>query len=148
METMKNKTSHIAKEIAQVLPTFLRHMYPYVFQPIHVPPSQVLALVSIQERGGCTLTQLRKEMHVSAPTITGIIDRLERDGYVKRSTDPHDRRVKNVVLTKKGRNIVSQFRHNIMKRWQYVLTKMPVEMAKTQIKIMRKMTKGFQDGTI
>lgn len=138
----------IAKEISMILPTFLRHMYPYVFQPIPVPPSQVLAMVSIQERGGCTLTELREEMHVSAPTITGIIDRLQRDGYVKRSIDEKDRRVKNVVLTKKGTGIINQFRRNIMKRWQYILSKMPLEMARTQVNIMRKVTKGFTDGSL
>jgi len=138
----------IAKEISGLLPTFIRHMYPYVFQPIHVPPSQVLALVSIQERGGCTLTELKKEMHVSAPTITGIIDRLERDGYVKRTTDQDDRRVKNVVLTRKGEGIVQQFRNNIKKRWQYILSKMPVEMAEVLVTIMTKITKGLTDGKI
>lgn len=138
----------IAKTISELLPTFIRHMYPYVFQPIPVPPSQVLALVSIQERGGCTLTELKKEMHVSAPTITGLIDRLERDGYVKRRNDVNDRRVTNVVLTARGVRLVDQFRGNIRKRWQYILSKTPLEMAEVLVNIMRKITKGFKDGTI
>lgn len=138
----------IAKTISELLPTFIRHMYPYVFEPIPVPPSQVLALVSIQERGGCTLTELKKEMHVSAPTITGLIDRLERDGYVKRRNDVNDRRVTNVVLTARGVRLVDQFRGNIRKRWQYILSKTPPEMAEALVNIMRKITKGFKDGTI
>jgi DNA-binding MarR family transcriptional regulator len=138
----------IAKTISELLPTFIRHMYPYVFQPIPVPPSQVLALVSIQERGGCTLTELKKEMHVSAPTITGLIDRLERDGYVKRRNDVNDRRVTNVVLTARGVRLVDQFRGNIRKRWQYILSKTPLEMAEVLVNIMQKITKGFKDGTI
>lgn len=138
----------IAKTISEILPTFIRHMYPYVFEPIPVPPSQVLALVSIQERGGCTLTELKKEMHVSAPTITGLIDRLERDGYVKRRNDISDRRVTNVVLTARGVRLVDQFRGNIRKRWQYILSKTPLEMAEVLVSIMRKITKGFKDGTI
>lgn len=138
----------IAKTISELLPTFIRHMYPYVFEPIPVPPSQVLALVSIQERGGCTLTELKKEMHVSAPTITGLIDRLERDGYVKRRNDVNDRRVTNVVLTARGVRLVEQFRGNIRKRWQYILSKTPLEMAEALVNIMRKITKGFKDGTI
>jgi DNA-binding MarR family transcriptional regulator len=138
----------IARTISELLPTFIRHMYPYVFQPIAVPPSQVLAMVSIQERGGCTLTELKREMHVSAPTVTGIIDRLVRDGYVRRSPDRNDRRVKNVVLTAKGQKIINQFRVNIRKRWQYILSKTPLNMAETLVIIMQKITKGFKDGTI
>jgi len=143
-----NRADDIAKGISKLLPTFLRHMYPYVFQPIDVPPSQVIAMVSIQERGGCSLSELRKEMHVSAPTITGIIDRLERDGYVKRLADQSDRRVTNVMLTKKGKGIVQQFRNNIRKRWQYILMKMPLEVGESVLNSMGRLTKGFRDGTM
>lgn len=138
----------IAQEISELLPTFLRHMFPYVFAPMEIPPSQVLALVSIKEHKGCTLKQLSEEMHVSAPTITGIIDRLERDKFVKRVPHLNDRRVTNVQLTKKGDGLINRFRGNIRKRWEYILSKMPVEMAETQITIMRKITEGFKDGTI
>ena len=143
-----NKKQVIAKEISQTLPTFLRHMFPYVFQPIKLPPSQVIALVSIQERRDCTLTELRKEMHVSAPTITGIVDRLERDGYINRLPDDKDRRVVHVVLTPKGVEVVQQFRKNIKDRWDYILSKMPVETGATVLQIMRKLTQGFSDGLL
>ena len=143
-----SKADLIAKEISETLPTFLRHMFPYVFEPIHLPPSQILALVSIEERGSCTLGQLKKEMHVTAPTITGIIDRLERDGYVKRISDLKDRRVTNVILTKKGKGIIKQFRTKIMKRWQYILTKMPIEVGDTVLQTLKRMTKGFKDGSL
>ena len=105
-------------------------------------------MVSIQEHNGCTLTELSREMHVSAPTVTGIIDRMERDGYVKRSHDPNDRRVIHVALTKKGEGIVGQFRDNIRKRWQYILSKMPVEVGETVVGIMTRLTKGFKDGAL
>ena len=81
---MSQRAKQVATEISELLPTFLRYMYPYVFGPIPVPPSQVIAMVSIQEKKSCTLTELRHEMHVSAPTVSGIVDRLSRDGYIKR----------------------------------------------------------------
>lgn len=138
----------IAKEIAQTLPTFLRHMFPYVFEPISLPPSQVIALVSIQERKQCSLTDLCKEMHVTAPTVTGIVDRLERDGYVKRVHDTSDRRVIHVILTQKGLSIVEQFRKNIQSRWEYILSKMPAGMGEAVIATLRKLTRGFIDGML
>jgi len=142
------RTQEIAIEISQLLPTFLRHMYPYVFSPMPIPPSQVIACVSIEERQGCTMGELRQEMHVSAPTVSGIVNRLLRDGYLIRERDQEDRRVVNVKLTVKGSKLVKQFRNNIRKRWDYILTKMPNELAETQIKIMRHMVKGFISGTI
>jgi DNA-binding MarR family transcriptional regulator len=49
------------------------------------------------------------------PTITGLIDRLEKSGYVKRSNHPDDRRVYLVYLTGKG-NIVANKALPIVKK--------------------------------
>ena len=145
---MKSTAPKIAQEISLLLPTLMRHMFPYVFQPIHLPPSQIIAIVSIHERGKCRLGDLKKEMHVSAPTITGIINRLERDGYVRRITDRQDRRATNIVLTKKGITILKEFRGNIRKRWLHVLNKLPAETQEALTMTLRRITKGFTDGII
>ena len=138
----------IASHISQIVPIFIRHMYPYVFEPMQVPPSQVLALVAIEEYGGCTLTQLRKEMHVSAPTISGITERLVRDGYITRSVDLNDRRIKNVVLTKKGKKCLEKFRTHIKNRWKQILNKIPMETAQGVMSVLGQITKGLKDGSI
>ena len=39
------------------------------------------------------------------PTVTGLIDRLEKSGYVKRSDHPNDRRVYLIHLTEKGKRV-------------------------------------------
>lgn len=87
-------------------------------------------------------------MHVSAPTITGIADRLERDGYVKRTADKFDRRVTNIALTAKGEALVKEFRTNIEKRWGYVLKKLPSGTPENLIQVLRTITKGLSDGRI
>ncbi len=143
-----NQKEKIAKEISHIVPIFIRHMYPHVFDPIDVPPTQVLAMVAIEEWAGCTLSELQEEMHVSAPTVSGVINRLVRDKYVKRSIDKNDRRVKNVILTKKGEKVLVQFRSNIEKRWAHILSKMPLEMAEGVKEMLTKTTKGFKDGSI
>jgi DNA-binding MarR family transcriptional regulator len=40
------------------------------------------------------------------PTITGIIDRLEKQGLVKRELNPRDRRSQTVLLTDKARGLI------------------------------------------
>jgi DNA-binding MarR family transcriptional regulator len=42
------------------------------------------------------------------PTVTGLIDRLEKSGYVKRSDHPNDRRVYLVHLTEKGSKVAKK----------------------------------------
>lgn len=49
-----------------------------------------------------TPAELAEMASVSRATITGLLDSLERDGYVRREPDPEDRRQMSVNLTAKG----------------------------------------------
>ena len=52
---------------------------------------------------GLLMSDLSQRLMVSNGNITGIIDNLERDGFVERILLPEDRRVRKVRLTDKGR---------------------------------------------
>jgi DNA-binding MarR family transcriptional regulator len=52
---------------------------------------------------GMTLGELSQRMMVTNGNITGLVDRLEDQGLVKRRPSPHDRRVQYVALTANGR---------------------------------------------
>lgn len=145
---MTKPTDHIAQEMSYIIPTFLRHMFPFVFGPMKMPPQQVLAIVCVEEKGQCSLGHLAKELHVSAPTVTGIVDRLERDGYMKRIADEHDRRVINVVITPQAKKVANQFRKNIKQRWAYILNSLPPEDREGPLNMLKKISKGFTDGSI
>lgn len=54
------------------------------------------------------VTELGRRLIIRPPSVTGIIDRLARDGLVKRESLPADRRVKLVSLTPRGRQRVLQ----------------------------------------
>ncbi len=142
------RKDEIAQEMGEVVPIFLMHMFPYVFQTIDVPPSQILALICIQQRECCNSKDLTKDMNVSAPTVSGIISRLEKSGYIKREAAKEDRRVSYLYVTNNGKKITKQLRANIEKRWGYILSKLTVDQGETIIGMMRRLTKGFKDGTI
>jgi DNA-binding MarR family transcriptional regulator len=46
-----------------------------------------------------------ERLHCDPSNITGIVDRLERRGLVKRNATPGDRRVKELELTAEGRRL-------------------------------------------
>ncbi|MEK2472243.1 MarR family transcriptional regulator [Streptomyces noursei] len=48
-----------------------------------------------------------------ASNVTGIVDRLEARALVRRAADPADRRVKNVVATDAGREIIRRVREEM-----------------------------------
>ena len=47
-------------------------------------------------------------LHCDASNVTGIVDRLESRGLLERRVRPDDRRVKELVLTPKGRQVQQQ----------------------------------------
>ncbi len=70
------------------------------------PQYEVLSQISDEE--GIPLTRIGENMNVTGGNITGIVDRLERDGLVKRKRDKEDRRIIRAFFTSKGRNLYSK----------------------------------------
>ena len=56
-----------------------------------------------REQNGLTMGELSKRMLVSNGNVTGIVERLQKEGLVKRWVLPTDRRIYSVGLTPKGR---------------------------------------------
>jgi DNA-binding MarR family transcriptional regulator len=75
---------------------------------IEVTPIQVMLLFFLQKNDGLSLTQISQGLMLENPTVTGLIDRLEKSGYVKRSDHPNDRRVYLVYLTEKGNMVANK----------------------------------------
>ena len=70
---------------------------------------QALALHMLHAAGGrLAARDLGRECHMLASTITGVIDRLETAGHVRRERDQRDRRVVWVTLTDAGRELVDR----------------------------------------
>jgi DNA-binding MarR family transcriptional regulator len=53
----------------------------------------------VERRGGLTAGELAAAAGLTSGAITGVIDRLERAGYVRRARDPDDRRKVSVSVT-------------------------------------------------
>jgi DNA-binding MarR family transcriptional regulator len=75
---------------------------------IEATPIQVMLLFFLQQNNGLSLTQISQGLMLENPTVTGLIDRLEKLGYVKRSDHPNDRRIYLVYLTEKGNKVANK----------------------------------------
>ncbi|WP_262287368.1 MarR family winged helix-turn-helix transcriptional regulator [Micromonospora sp. MA102] len=60
-------------------------------------------LLVLLRAGDSTHREMAERCFVRPATLTGIVDTLERDGFVARRRDPHDRRSVQLSLTDKGR---------------------------------------------
>ena len=133
-----NKTDQIAEEVATLMPMIARRILLGFFQSIDITQTQVFTIMTLSERSPVRLSQLRKKLQISAPTVTGIVDRLERSGYVARLPDQKDRRVINVDLTAKGRDIAKKLKKTLKTKWKGLLSKLPVGDQNNYVGILRK----------
>lgn len=76
--------------------------------PLGITHRQFQVLAWLVYAGDMTQRELTERMHVEAPTLAGILDRMERDGWISRQEDPTDRRQKIVSATERANPIWSQ----------------------------------------
>ena len=60
---------------------------------------------ALAERNGLESSELAESTMILKPSMTGIVDRLERDGLVERRKDRHDGRKNCIWLTRKARRL-------------------------------------------
>ncbi|MHC4108867.1 MAG: MarR family winged helix-turn-helix transcriptional regulator [Planctomycetota bacterium] len=70
----------------------------------HVRPAYLGVLLSLWLEDGLKVVELGRRAGLEPSTMTGLLDRMERDGLLSRSADPEDRRAQRIHLTNKGRD--------------------------------------------
>ena len=61
--------------------------------------SQFFLLIALYEENGILISRLSDKVAVDKATLTGLLDRMERDDLVVRKADPDDRRAIRIFLT-------------------------------------------------
>ena len=65
-------------------------------------PSHGDILVCLYKNGKMTMKDIANSIHRTKPTVTVLVDKLEKLGYIKREASDEDNRSTNIVLTQKG----------------------------------------------
>jgi MarR family transcriptional regulator for hemolysin len=60
---------------------------------------QAQVLGCLAHDGPIAQNKLADRMRIEPPTLVGVLDRMERDGWIRRDADPHDRRRKVIQPT-------------------------------------------------
>lgn len=70
--------------------------------------SQIGALLRIFRGGRSSVSDIGDNLGVTSAAASQMLERLVQQGLILRKEDPEDRRVKQVVLTDKGREILQE----------------------------------------
>jgi DNA-binding MarR family transcriptional regulator len=91
-----------------------------LLRPLNVSAAGGLALGILRDRGPLSPSELSERLIVTRATVTGVIDSLERRGFVRRSANPVDRRSLLVEITPAGLGVLHELRtivHRSEKAW-------------------------------
>ena len=129
-----NESRKIAEQVSTLMPNIIRKIVFEFFQSCDIPQAQLFVLMNLFEKGPRRFTDLVSDLQVSAPTMTGIVDRMEQGSFVKRMPDPNDRRAILVHLTPGGDKVAQKLRAVAVDRWATILDKLSPKDAKSFLK--------------
>lgn len=103
---MNNNNELLIKSIVLAVRRTSRALYldsRRMVKTIGLSNPQCMVINTINTNGPCSLSELSRYLNVSAANMTGLIDRLEKKGIVRRNRKEGDRRITIVELTENGK---------------------------------------------
>ena len=107
---------------------------------------QLFVLDHLAQSGEIKMKELAVFIGVTTATMTGVINRLVRDGYVARVYDPLDRRVIRVKLTSKASNLIKQFNEERRKAVTNVFSQITAQERSQYLNILNKISEIVNKG--
>ncbi len=142
MQVPKKETYIIQKETRYA--ALFIHM---VAQHMNIQFADIRCLNFLMNNTSATAGEIAKETGLTTGAVTAMIDRLEKSGFVKRESDPDDRR-KTIVTLKSDKfrksNIANDFFAKDVKK---LLSTFSKQEQKTIIKWNQEMTKVLKEKT-
>ena len=83
----------------------MRRFFEFQMKKYGITPPQFEVLISPWTEDGLVLSDLSKRLSRDGPTITGIIDRMEKKNLVRRERSSRDRRVIKVFIAPKAKEM-------------------------------------------
>ncbi len=100
----RDKTRSIIFSIRKLIQA--GELYSKELSKIHsISAAQLNCLLALFEYGSLPPSQIAKHMLVKSSTVTGVVDRLEQKGLVRRVRNSPDRRIVTVELTQAGNQL-------------------------------------------
>jgi DNA-binding MarR family transcriptional regulator len=105
---------------------------------------QLTVVKMLESMGDLSLSELSDAIRAQNSTVTGIIDRMEREELVERIRSTQDRRVVYIRLTEKGRKLAREIPHEPIVIFREALDGLTAAETKETLKIVNKITARFR----
>jgi len=91
----------------------------------HIRPAYLGVLMCLWRQDGVKVVDLGRCAGLEPSTMTGLLDRMERDGLVQRKPNPRDRRAQLIFLTELGREVEGSVNAVIDQTLDHILRGIP-----------------------
>lgn len=81
----------------------LRHALDHTVRPFKLTSAQFDVLQILMHNDGLPHRELQRRLAIASPTLTNILDVLEREGHVERRADENDARIKTIHMSPEAR---------------------------------------------
>ncbi len=108
----------------------------------NITPVQYAALSAAKRQPGMDQRTLASSIGFDTSTIGGVIDRLERRGLIERQASESDRRVRLLVVTTAGAELLQQLTKPVMKSQQRILAPLPAKQRAEFIAMLTTLVEG------
>src|SRR5688500_2610198 len=102
---------------------------------------QLTVIKMLESLGDISLSSLSERIRAQNSTVTGIIDRMEREGLVRRERSTSDRRVVYIRLTEKGARLARQIQVEPMEMFRDALESLTPGDVRDLLRILTKVQK-------
>jgi DNA-binding MarR family transcriptional regulator len=109
-------------------------------QDLDLTPAQIHVVLWLGHSGPLTMGELARAVAVTEKTITGVVDRLERDLLVQRERDPADRRVVHVRLAPRGTTLYRRMDEGIAEKLAKLLGLLEAEDREHLVRMVERLT--------
>ena len=116
------------ERIAQLYPVIMRVMgriRSIVHDGMDLTYNQYKMLLTIYDKGNCTLNVLARELQIAMSSASGMVDRLVNLGFVYRTVDEDNRRQVMIYTTEKGEELIRELRRGIVENYRTLLERLP-----------------------
>ena len=112
-----------------------------------IKPAYIGVLWVLYQQDGLQAGELGRRAGLKPSTMTGLLDRMERDGITRRQPDPNDRRAQRIFLTDEG----TKMRDPVIQTVNRVVNKIFGETNEEELavttRLLRKVLANAQEGS-
>jgi len=115
-----------------------------------IKPSELRVLMCLKEEGcgghkSRTISELSKQLQVTSPTVTQMVNHLISNGYLMRTPNSKDRRVRHISLTEKGECLAARSYESHRVLFENVFTRLGQEKSDQLMTLLKEATEHLQD---